>query len=53
MRDKIINVVKIQSNVNHYRVQLPDEIIDKLRLKVGDKLVYFESSDGKIYIEKA
>jgi AbrB family looped-hinge helix DNA binding protein len=49
MPERIIRVSKITSN---RQVTIPVEIMDKMKLKRGDKIIWIER-DGDIIIKKA
>ena len=48
MPEKIIQISKITSN---RQVTVPVEIMDKLKVKTGDKILWIEE-DGKILVRK-
>lgn len=50
MSDKLgINITKVHSNG---RVQIPIEIRKELELSDGDKVYWFQDSQGRVFIEK-
>ena len=50
MSDKVgINITKVHSNG---RVQIPIEIRKELELSDGDKVYWFQDSQGRVFIEK-
>ena len=50
MSDKSgINITKVHSNG---RVQIPIEIREELELSDGDKIYWFQDSEGRVFIEK-
>jgi len=48
MPERIIQISKITSN---RQVTVPVEIMDKLKLKKGDKILWLEEN-GKIFVKK-
>jgi len=49
MSNRIIQISKITSN---RQVTIPVEIMDKLKVKIGDKIIWIEH-DGDIIVKKA
>ena len=47
-KEKLIGTTKVAVG---WKISLLRDVADKLDVKIGDKLVYYEM-DGRIYIEK-